>query len=92
MRWDNSIVGVDRLPQYIDEGLRRWDEYRLNPDRDLLFFFAPWNQQALPLLREWFPEGRPLEIRQEPAEKTFFIYRVPALGEEGLHTFLAENG
>ena len=91
IRWDNSIVGVDRLPQYIEEGLRRWDKYRLNPDRDLLFFFAPWNQQALPLLREWFPEGRPLEIQQEPAEKTFFIYRVPAFGEEGLHTFLAEN-
>lgn len=92
MRWDNSIVEVSRLPQYIQHGLRRSDEYPLQPDRDLLFFFAPRNEAAPPLLRQWFPAGRQLEIRQEPAEKTFFIYRVPALGEDGLQTFLAANG
>ncbi len=92
MRWDNSIVGVERLPQYLHNGLRRTDEYQLQAERDLLFFFAPRNVEAPRLLREWFPDGRPLEIRQEPLEKTFFIYRVPALGQNGLRAFLAANG
>lgn len=91
VRWDNSIVGVDRLPQYLSEAMQRTDEYRLQPDKDLLFFFAPRNREAPPLLSEWFPAGRQLEIRQEPAEKTFFIYRVPALGATGLLRFLAES-
>lgn len=91
MRWDNSIVEVSQLVQYIRNGLRRTDEYQLQPERDLLFFFAPRNEAAPPLLREWFPAGRQLEIRQEPADKSFFVYRVPALGADGLQTFLAAN-
>ncbi len=91
MRWDNSIVQIERLPQYISNGLRRSDQYRLQPERDLLFFFAPRNEAAPQMLRQWFPTGRQLEIRQEPAEKTFFIYRVPAMGADGLQQFLADN-
>lgn len=91
MRWDNSIVDVERLPQYISNGLWRNDEFRLQAERDLLFFFNPRNDAAPPLLRQWFPAGRQVEIRQEPAQKTFFIYRVPALGEDGLQDFLAAN-
>lgn len=91
IRWDNSIVDINRLPQYISNGLRRNDQFQLQPERDLLFFFAPRNEAAPPLLRQWFPAGRQLEIKQEPAEKTFFIYRAPALGADGLQAFLAAN-
>ena len=41
IRWDNSIVDINRLPQYLSNGLRRSDQYQLQPERDLLFFFAP---------------------------------------------------
>ena len=92
IRWDNSIVEISRMAQYIRKGLRRTDEYQLQPERDLLFFYAPRNEAAAPLLRQWFPAGRQMEVRQEPAEKTFFIYRVPAMGEDGLQNFLAANG
>ena len=91
MRWDNSIVEVRRLPHYLRNGMRRRDEYQLQAERDLLFFFAPRNEQAPPLLRQWFPTGRQVEFRQVPLEKTFFAYRVPALGEDGLQEFLAGN-
>ncbi len=91
IRWDNSIVELERLPQYIRHGSQRADAYQLQPELDLLFFFAPRNEAAPPLLRQWFPAGRQLEIRQEPAQKTFFIYRVPALGEAGLQQFLSAN-
>jgi len=91
IRWDNSIVEAERLPQYIRHGLQRTDEYQLQPELDLLFFFAPRNEAAPPLLRQWFPAGRQLEIRQAPAQKTFLIYRVPALGEAGLQQFLSAN-
>ena len=80
IRWDNSIVEISRMAQYIRKGLRRTDEYQLQPERDLLFFYAPRNEAAAPLLRQWFPAGRQMEIRQEPADKTFFIYRVPGNG------------
>ena len=92
MRWDNSIVGVERLPQYIQYGLLREDEYQLQAERDLLFFFNPGDGEAPTRLRQWFPQGRQLEIRQDPANKSFYIYRVPAMGEAGLQTFLAVNG
>lgn len=91
VRWENSMVDAHRLPQYISHGLRRTDEYRLFADRDLLFFYAARNEEAPARLREWFPAGRRLEIRQVPAEKSFFTYRVPALGKDGLHEFLAAN-
>ena len=91
IRWDNSIVEIERLPQYLSYGLWRNDEYRLQAERDLLFFFNPRNEAAPSLLRQWFPAGRQVEIRQEPAQKTFFIYRVPALGVDGLQAFLAAN-
>ncbi len=91
MRWDNSIVEAERLPQYVRNGYWRTDRYQIQSERDLLFFYAPRNDEAAALLRQWFPAGRRLEIRQEPPEKSFFVYRVPALGEDGLQAFLAAN-
>ena len=102
--WDMRAVGIEAgqmfwdsggdassVPQLIHRGTQREAKFRLQPERDLLFFYAPDNADALPLLSEWFPNGRQMQIEVQPAHKSFFIYRAPALGVDGLRRFLEEN-
>ncbi len=90
MFWDSGGE-VAQLPQMLERGLWREGEFRLLPERDLLFFYSRGNEDAPILLSEWFPNGRLMEITVQPAHKSFFIYRAPALGAQGLRRFLDEN-
>ncbi|MCY3915997.1 MAG: glycosyltransferase family 39 protein [Chloroflexi bacterium] len=102
--WDTRAVGIEAglmfwdsdgeassVPQLLYSGLRREAKFRLQPERDLLFFYARHNERALQLLSEWFPNGRQMEIEVQPLHKSFYIYRAPALGADGLLRFLDEN-
>ncbi len=102
--WDVRAVGIEAgemfwdsggdaasVPQLLERGLRREGKFRLDPERDLLFFYSQQNEDALRLLIEWFPYGRQMEISIEPFHKLFYIYRAPALGVDGLRRFLQEN-
>ena len=102
--WDTRAVGIEaglmfwdsggevqRVPRMIEQGLRRAAPNQLNPERDLLFFYALENPQALEPLSEWFPGGRQMRIDVEPGNKSFYIFRAPALGAENLQRFLDEN-
>ena len=90
MFWDSGgdVAGV---PQMLSRGLRRESQFRLDPERDLLFFFARENADALPLLSKWFPTGRHMEIQVQPTHKSFYIFRAPGLGADGLQRFLEES-
>ncbi len=90
MFWDSG-GDVATVPKLLSRGLRRDGQFRLDPERDLLFFYARDNGDALPLLSEWFPAGRQMEIKAQPAHKSFYIFRAPALGADGLQQFLEEN-
>lgn len=90
MFWDSGGE-VSSVPQLLDRGWRREAKFRLQPERDLLFFYSRQNDFAPALLAEWFPNGRQMEIPVEPIYKSFYIYRAPALGADGLRRFLAEN-
>ncbi|MCY3798690.1 MAG: glycosyltransferase family 39 protein [Chloroflexi bacterium] len=90
MYWDSG-GDVAIVPQLLSRGLRRDGRFRLDPERDLLFFYARDDMDALPLLSEWFPAGRQMEIRVQPAHKSFYIFRAPGLGADGLQRFLEEN-
>lgn len=90
MFWDSG-GDVATVPKLLSRGLRRGGQFRLDPERDLLFFYARDNADALPLLSEWFPTGRQMEIRVQPAHKSFYIFRAPGLGADGLQRFLEEN-
>lgn len=90
MFWDSG-GDVSQLPQLLERGLWREGKFRLQPERDLLFFYSRGNEDALPLLSAWFPNGRPMEIAVQPAHNSFFIYRAPALGAQGLRRFLDER-
>ena len=90
MFWDSG-GDADTAPQLIDRGLRREAKFRLDPERDLLFFYSRQNDEARQLLSEWFPNGRQIEIPIDPVHKSFHIYRAPALGVDGLQRFLQEH-
>ena len=90
MFWDSGGEAAS-VPQLLERGLRREAKFRLQPERDLLFFYSRQNDDALPLLAEWFPDGRQMEIPIEPMFKSFYIYRAPALGVDSLRRFLSEN-
>ncbi len=90
MFWDSG-GDVTTVPQMLERGLWREAAYRLDAERDLLFFYSRQNREALPLLSKWFPDGRQLEIGVQPAQKSFYIFRAPALGAAGLRRFLDEN-
>jgi hypothetical protein len=90
MFWDSG-ADVANVPQLLSRGLRREGQFRLEPERDLLFFYARDNMDALPRLATWFPAGRQLEIRVQPAHKSFYIFRAPGLGADGLKQFLEDH-
>lgn len=102
--WDTRAIGIEAgvmfwdsggdvasVPHLLSRGLRRDGQFRLDPKRDLLFFYARDNMEALPLLKEWFPTGRQIEIQVQPAHKSFFVFRAPTLGADGLQRFLEDN-
>ena len=102
--WDTRAIGIEAgmmfwdsggearaTPQLIERGLRREAPYRLDPERDLLFFYARENVEALELLSGWFPTGRQLLVNVEPEQKSFYVFRAPALGAAGMRQFLDEN-
>lgn len=90
MFWDSGGE-ANTAPLMIERGLRRAEPNRLDPERDLLFFYSLQNTEALALLSDWFPKGRQMLIDIEPAHKSFYIFRAPALGAERLQSFLEEN-
>ena len=83
-RWFNAVASPAHVQEYVRRALERNDDLRLNPDLDLLFFYSKDSPDSLPVLQELFPQGRPFKHEQENQSKTFFSYRVPALGLDRL--------
>ena len=102
--WDTRAVGIEAgvmfwdsggeaasVPRILERGLQREPKFRLRPERDLLFFYARHNEDALPLLSHWFPNGRQLEITVQPAHRSFYVYRAQAMGADRMRDFLLSN-
>ncbi len=90
--WPNDMYPLENLPQILQNARQRKGQFRLDPNRDLLFLFNPADEQAWQGLREWFPQGRAMTVQSYHPEDRFVLYRVPRLGEEGWAAFLAGNG
>lgn len=88
--WPNGIVNREAVPQFLADAYARANRYRLDPDRDLLFLYAPDDEDTGAALRQWFPQGRSMLV-QSYQDDTYRLYRVPALGVDGLLLFLAEH-
>lgn len=88
--WPNGIVDRAAVPRFLADTYARTDRYRLDPDRDLLFFYAPDDEATEAALRQWFPQGRALLV-QSYQDDSYRLYRAPSLGVDGLLAFLAAH-
>ncbi len=89
--WPNGIVTRDAVPRFLADAFARADSYRLDPERDLLFFYAAADDDTNTALRQWFPTGRSRLVQSYQEDDAYRLYRVPALGTDGLLAFLAAN-
>jgi Ca2+/Na+ antiporter len=55
--WDNGDMPLAELPQRMADAWTQPGAPRLNPDRDLLFFYHRDDLEAEAQFQQWFPEG-----------------------------------
>jgi hypothetical protein len=89
---DTLTRAVDYVPHFIRDALNRTDIFRLIPDRDLLFFYSVDDLETAQQLVAWFPQGNSLRFVTQQWGDDFMIYRVPALGFDGIYQFIADRG
>ena len=86
----HRAMRLQDIPGSIRTARNKTGPVRLKADRDLLFIYRPEQEEYSTRLREWFPNGRETQ-RQAYNGKPYVLYRVPALGEEGLNDFISRN-
>ncbi len=89
--WPNGIISRNDIASFLGEAAQRDDEYRLNPERDLLFFYATEDDETELLLMELFPEGYAQFRQSYQEDDDYKLFRVPRLGAEGFSAFLDEH-
>ena len=90
MNWKNTM-SLEGLPQRMARALRGDADYPLDPERSLLFFYAPHDDVTRQTLLEYFPSGYSQQVMAYN-DIPFSIYRVPPLGHDGVAQFLTERG
>jgi hypothetical protein len=90
--WPNGIITRDAVPNFLRDSAGRQDPaYRLDPDKDLLFFYAVADLETSAQLKTWFPQGHERQIVTYQIGDDFMLYRVPALGQEGFAEFVQQT-
>jgi hypothetical protein len=80
--WPNGVISLEHLKLAMLLAAQRVDEFRLDPERDLLFFLSPADEVGVAWLQEQFPAGRAMLRQSYQADDQYMLFRVPALGEE----------
>ena len=87
-----SASGIESMLNLLDSARSRRDEYRLDPDRDLVFIHSSTDDGIARQLRQWFPQGRDFEVHApEKMTQSYMLYRVPILGDAGLSEVIAKH-
>lgn len=89
--WPNGIISLDDVPNFLNIARLRTDEFQLDPEKDLLFFYSTADEATTLQLQKWFPDGRVQEIQSYHPDDKYMLYRVPFLGESGFQQFLAKS-
>lgn len=89
--WPNGIINLTDVPSFLYNSLSRQDKFKLDPNKDLLFFYSPDDEFTSLQLKEWFPYGREQEVQSYQPDDKYRLYRVPFLGEDGFQQFIADN-
>lgn len=87
--WPNGIVALDQVPSFLYLASLKSDQYRLEPDKDLLFFYSPQDSETETALKAWFSTGYVQRITSYKPGDDFMIFRVPHLGTQGFADFVA---
>jgi hypothetical protein len=87
--WPNGIVALDQVPSFLYLASLKSDQYRLDPNKDLLFFYSLEDSEAETALKAWFPMGYAQRIASYKPGDDFMIFRVPHLGTQGFADFVA---
>ncbi len=90
MYFDNGAF-IDDIPWLIRRNTLSPTQWPLDPQRDLLFFYARQDHETPIRLEKWFPQGRSLFIEAHQPNRGFYGYRVPALGQQGLQDFIDQH-
>ena len=90
MPWRNSVYLPD-LPQRLSTALVEEQEYPLNPERALLFFYVDHDEESPKKLREYFPTGYALEMVTYN-DLVYHVFHVPPMGLENLFQFVIDHG
>ncbi len=85
--WPNGIVSRDSIQGFLGEASRRTDQYRLDPERDLLFFYASEDTETEALLQRMFPAGYATLRESYQEGDDYKIFRVPRLGSQGFDDY-----
>jgi hypothetical protein len=91
MDWPNGIVSRDMIPQFLSESSLRGDFYRFDPNRAILFMYAPEDSETELALQQWFPTGEVRLMRTYQPEDAYRVYYVPALGEAAFQAFVSAS-
>ena len=89
--WPNGVVEIEQLPDFLVRATARQGAYRLEPERDLLFFLSPEDEDSVARLQAWFPQGQLQQRHSERARDEFLLYRVPPPGEASLQRLAHEE-
>ena len=77
MDWPNGIVTLADTPHFLYDASQRTNRYRLDPEKDLMFFYSRQDSETDTQLKKWFPTGySQLYTSYKPGDD-FMIYRVP---------------
>jgi hypothetical protein len=88
MDWPNGIVKRENIISFLNDASQREDEYRFDPEKDMLFFVSPNDIETQDLLQEYFPDGYAQLIQSYHPEDTYVMFRVPRLGREAFVRFM----
>ncbi len=92
MDWPNGIVALADTPKFLYDASQRTNRYRLDPEKDLMFFYSRQDIETDTQLKKWFPTGySQLYTSYKPGDD-FMIYRVPRLGAQGFSDFVESSG
>lgn len=89
--WPNGIVNLNDVPNFMRIARSRSDQFKLDAEKDLLFFYSPDDDATALRLKEWFPDGREQAIQSYHPDDAYMLYRVPFLGDENLQEFITDN-
>ncbi|MEO8395263.1 MAG: hypothetical protein ABI700_19875, partial [Chloroflexota bacterium] len=90
--WANTILKLEDVPAYLQQAFYRKDDLRLNPTKDMLFFYSPDDTQSQVWLQQNFPLGYWQNVTTYQPGHSFNLYRVPAPGVDYFAHFLQRYG